>query len=58
MLELMWGVAYADGRVGDHERHLMWRIADLLHVPQGAAVHARMRAQQAAGADAPGRPAG
>jgi uncharacterized tellurite resistance protein B-like protein len=58
MLELMWGVAYADGRVGDHERHLMWRIADLLHVPQGAAVHARLRAQQAAGADAPGRPAG
>ena len=27
-----------------------WRVADLLHVPHGAYVHARMRAQQAAGA--------
>lgn len=49
LLELMWGVAYADGRLGDIERHTMWRIADLLHVPQGAYVHARMRAKAAAG---------
>jgi uncharacterized tellurite resistance protein B-like protein len=49
MVELMWGVAYADGRLSEHERHVMWRIADLLHVPQGAYVHARLRAQQAAG---------
>jgi uncharacterized tellurite resistance protein B-like protein len=47
MIELMWGVAYADGHLSDHERHVMWRIADLLHVPQGAYVHARLRAQQA-----------
>lgn len=49
MIEHMWRVAYADGRLSDHERHVMWRIADLLHVPQGAYVHARMRAQQAGG---------
>lgn len=49
MLEHMWRVAYADGHLSAHERHVMWRIADLLHVPQGAYVHARMRAQQAAG---------
>ena len=49
LLELMWGVAYADGRLGDIERHTMWRIADLLHIPQGAYVHARMRAKAAAG---------
>lgn len=49
MVELMWSVAYADGRLSDHERHVMWRIADLLHIPQGAYVHARMRARQAAG---------
>ena len=48
-LLLMWGVAYADGRLGDIERHTMWRIADLLHIPQGAYVHARMRAKAAAG---------
>jgi uncharacterized tellurite resistance protein B-like protein len=49
MVELMWGIAYADGHLSDHERHVMWRIADLLHVPQGAYVHARMRAREAAG---------
>jgi uncharacterized tellurite resistance protein B-like protein len=48
MIELMWGVAYADGELSAHERHLMWRIADLLHIPQGAYHHARQRAQQAA----------
>ena len=50
MVEHMWRVAYADGHLSEHERHVLWRISDLLHVPQGAYVHARMRAQQAAGA--------
>jgi uncharacterized tellurite resistance protein B-like protein len=49
MVELMWHVAYADGRLREHERHVMWRIADLLHVPHAASMHARLRAQQAAG---------
>ena len=50
MVEHMWRVAYADGHLSEHERHVLWRIADLLHVPQGAYVHARLRAQQEAGA--------
>jgi uncharacterized tellurite resistance protein B-like protein len=49
MVEQMWQVAYADGHLNEHERHVLWRIADLLHVPQGAYVHARLRAQQKAG---------
>jgi uncharacterized tellurite resistance protein B-like protein len=49
MIELMWRVAYADGHLSAHERHVMWRIADLLHIPQGAYHHARQRAAQAAG---------
>ncbi|HRI18508.1 MAG TPA: TerB family tellurite resistance protein [Burkholderiaceae bacterium] len=49
MVELMWGVAFADGRLSDHERHTLWRLSDLLHVPQGAYVHAKMRAREAAG---------
>jgi uncharacterized tellurite resistance protein B-like protein len=60
MVEHMWRVAYADGHLSEHERHVLWRIADLLHVPQGAYVHARMRAQEAAraapDAAAPGAP--
>lgn len=51
MIEHMWRVAYADGRLTEHERYVLWRVADLLHVPQGAYVHARLRAQQEAGAD-------
>jgi uncharacterized tellurite resistance protein B-like protein len=49
MIEVLWQVAYADGVLSAHERHVLWRIADLLHVPQGAYVHARMRAEQQAG---------
>ena len=50
MIEQMWRVAYADGCLSEHERHVLWRIADLLYVPQGAYVNARIRAQEAAGA--------
>ena len=49
LVEELWRVAYADGHLSEHERHVMWRIADLLHVPQGAYVNARMRAEQQAG---------
>lgn len=49
MVEQMWRVAYADGHLADHERHTLWRVADLLHVPQGAYQHARLRAQEHAG---------
>lgn len=46
MIEHMWLVAYADGHLSEHERHVLWRVSDLLHVPHGAYVHARMRAQR------------
>jgi uncharacterized tellurite resistance protein B-like protein len=50
MIEQMWAVAYADGQLSAHEQHVMWRIADLLHVPHGAYIRAKMRARDAAGA--------
>ncbi len=53
VIEAMWTVAYADGHLADHERHVLWRIADLLHVPHGAYISAKMRAQAAAGAGKP-----
>jgi uncharacterized tellurite resistance protein B-like protein len=49
MVEHLWRVAYADGRLTAHERHVIWRISDLLHVPHGAYINAKMRAKQAAG---------
>lgn len=45
LVELMWGVAYADGELDAHERHLLWRVGDLLHIPQAALQHARQRAR-------------
>lgn len=43
MVEHLWRVAYADGQLADHERHLLWRVGDLLHVPQGPLHLARQR---------------
>ena len=49
MIEYMWRVAYADGHLDAHERHVMWRLSDLLHIPHGAYINAKMRAKAAAG---------
>ncbi|MFY9513402.1 MAG: TerB family tellurite resistance protein [Rubrivivax sp.] len=50
VVEAMWQVAYADGHLAAHENHVLWRVADLLHVPHGAYINAKMRAKAAAGA--------
>ncbi len=49
MVEAMWQVAFADGRLADHERHIVWRVADLLHVRPGDFAAAKTRARIAAG---------
>jgi len=49
VVEAMWAVAYADGRLTAHENHVLWRLADLLHLPHGAYIHAKLRAKAAAG---------
>ena len=49
VVEAMWAVAYADGQLSAHENHVLWRIADLLHLPHGAYIHAKLRAKAAAG---------
>ena len=48
VVEAMWRVAWADAEISAHERHLMRRIVDLLHVPHGDAVAAQARAREAA----------
>jgi uncharacterized tellurite resistance protein B-like protein len=49
VIESMWEVAYADGDLASHENHVLWRVADLLHVPHGAYINAKIRAKAAAG---------
>jgi uncharacterized tellurite resistance protein B-like protein len=49
VVELMWRVAYADATLSAHEQHVIRKIAELLHVPHGDYIHAKMRARDAAG---------
>lgn len=44
IVELMWRVGNADGRLDKHEEHLVWRISDLLHVPHAHYTHAKHKA--------------
>lgn len=47
IIELMWRVAYADAELSAHENHLMRKIAELLHIPHGDYIAAKMRARDA-----------
>lgn len=49
VVEALWQVAYADGALGDHEHHLVSRIAGLLHVTHGEYIAAKLRAKESAG---------
>lgn len=51
VVEMLWRVAYADGRVDAHEEALVRKVADLLYVPQAAFIKAKERA--AAGQPSP-----
>lgn len=48
IVEFMWQVAYADGHLDAHEHHLISKVADLLHVPHGQYIAAKLRATDAA----------
>lgn len=48
VVEAMWAVAFADGELAAHERHVLWRVADLLHVKHADSMAAKLRAQAAA----------
>ncbi len=46
MLESIWRVALADGRIDKYEEQLIRRIADLLHLHHREYMQARHRAEQ------------
>jgi uncharacterized tellurite resistance protein B-like protein len=39
----MWQIVHADGRVTEFEDNLIWRAADLLHVPSQVRIALRQR---------------
>jgi uncharacterized tellurite resistance protein B-like protein len=45
VVENLWRVAYADGRLDKYEEHLIRRLADLLHVPHTQFIAAKHRVQ-------------
>jgi uncharacterized tellurite resistance protein B-like protein len=49
MVESLWRVAYADGTLQAEENHVVSRLAELLHVPHGDYIVAKMRAQEERG---------
>ena len=45
IIEHMWQIAYADGRVDAHENHFMRKLASLLYVSRADYVAAKQRAR-------------
>ena len=43
LVEWMWRVVYADGRLDDHEVHLMRKIQRLLHIPHRRFIATKLR---------------
>ncbi len=48
VIELMWRIAYADATLSAHEQHVLRKVAELLHVPHGDYIAAKMRAKNVA----------
>ena len=48
IVEHMWQVAYADGDADPWERHIISKVADLLHVTHGEYIVAKLRARDSA----------
>lgn len=45
VIESMWRIAYADAVIDAHERHLLRKIAALLHISDSAYLAAKLRAR-------------
>ena len=48
LAEVMWGVILADGRLSDHETHLVRKMASLMQLPPAYLAEARRAAAEAA----------
>ena len=49
MIEMIWTVAFADGKISDYEDNLIWRVADLLGVSSPERIALRQRVAAATG---------
>jgi uncharacterized tellurite resistance protein B-like protein len=44
LIEMLWQVAYADGRIDQYEEHLLRKLAELLYVSQEDYIRAKLKA--------------
>jgi uncharacterized tellurite resistance protein B-like protein len=44
LIEMLWQVAFADGRVDQYEEHLLRKLAELLYVSQEDYIRAKLKA--------------
>jgi uncharacterized tellurite resistance protein B-like protein len=44
LIEMLWQVAYADGRLDPHEEHLLRKLAGLLYIPEADFIRAKLAA--------------
>ena len=49
IIEMMRDIIYVDGRVNEFEDNLVWRVADLLHIPSRDRIEMRRRVAGAQG---------
>ena len=47
IVEYLWQIVYADGKVSAHENHIMRKLVDLLHISLGDNIAAKERAKPA-----------
>ena len=52
IVEMMWEIAYADGRVSEFESNLIWRAADLLGISSRERIELGQRVANRRGTDA------
>jgi uncharacterized tellurite resistance protein B-like protein len=46
IMEMLWEVAYADGRIDKYEDYRIRKLADLLHVPHKHFIQAKLKIEQ------------
>lgn len=56
VVELLWDVAYADGKADELEENTVWRIAELLGVSSRDRMLLKRKAEKAGAEPAPGNP--
>jgi uncharacterized tellurite resistance protein B-like protein len=47
LIEMVWEIAYADGRLDQHEDYLVHKIANLLHIPHSDLIAAKLKVKNA-----------